>query len=150
MLTHTIENDTTFDEKEQETIHALIDRHNLSMSCEPANGNPHIVEESEWSKRAHHWKLTLKKKRKQMTVYFSMGMLRYEEPNLAEVLECLKMDFFSIRNEQTFEDWASSLGHDNDSLRAYKSWLITKKQANRFEKFMGKEAMNDLECCRDL
>lgn len=147
MLTQ--ENNTDINYK-RGSVYQLAKKHNITLSCQPAENNPNFMGDSEWMKRAHHWKVTLKKNRKQMTIYFSMGMLRYEEPQIDEVLDCLKMDFFSIKNERTFEEWACSLGYEIDSLRAYKSWLVSKKQARRFEKFMGKEALEELEECEAL
>lgn len=143
------ENNTAINYK-RDSVYQLAKKHNIKISCQPTDTNPNFMGDSEWMQRAHHWKVTLKKNRKQMTVYFSMGMLRYEEPKIEEVLDCLKMDFFSIKNERTFEEWASSLGYETDSLRAYKSWLVSKRQAKRFEKFMGKGILEELEQCESL
>lgn len=134
----------------QSTIAQVVKKHAIRMVCEPATHNPNMDRSDKWHNEAHHWKVTFKKKDRQFTLYFSMGKLRYEEPKADEVIDCLRMDFISIRSEPTFESWASSLGYDEDSRKAYKSWLICKRQAAKFERFMGKEAIEDLENCEGL
>lgn len=135
--------------EEQDTIQNLVARHLITMKSVPADRNPHM-EAGDWSSKAHHWKCTLKRKGLQFTVYFSMGMLRPEEPSIEEVIDCLRADRDSIESSGSFEDWASELGYDSDSRKAFKSYSVSKKQSFKFAGFMGREALDELDHCERL
>ena len=134
-----------------DAIKRFVSKNAIRMTCDYADKNPNLEEnDSEWAKKANHWKCVLKMKGKQFTVFYSMGCGLSGEPKTYEVIESLKMDAFTIMNEgQKFEEWASSLGYDTDSRKAHKTWITCKRQAYKFFRFLGVDAVNDLEKCEE-
>lgn len=131
------------------TMKSFVIENKIRIECEYADYNPQIEEDSEWAKSAYHWKCTLKRPGKRFTVYFSMGRLRAGEPTTEEVLDSLKLDFCTIR-DRNFEEWAKDLGYNEDSIKAYKSYLCSKKLSARFCKFLGEQLLEEIQFCEDL
>jgi hypothetical protein len=53
--------------------------------------------------------------------YFK-GLALTEPPTQWEVLETLISDYYTVANGVTFEDWATDLGYDTDSRKAYATY----------------------------
>jgi len=130
-------------------LKSFIRKHNIKVDSVMVGENPHMIDQ-DWP--AYHYKVTLKRdktyfgtrERRQMTLFFSMGIGLDHEPETQDVLECLSSDCVSVENTQSFEDWASDLGYDMDSRKAYKTYKICQKQAERLECFLGKSLYNTL------
>ena len=125
-------------------INEFIEKYKISMKCEEIDDNPNIIDR-DWCRSAHHWKCQLSMKRKRMTVIFSMGQLLHVKPNIETVVDCLIFGWTSAMNNPAFKDWCSEFGYDIDSIKAYKLFQLTKRVSIKFEKFIGKDAINDLE-----
>ena len=118
----------------EKTLQEFIDDHGLTMSAEWTGRNPHM----ENSDQMDHWKCRIRSKKtgRSMTLVFSMGVGHHGmQPGLDEVLNCLASDSTAI--DQSFEDWCSELGYDQDSRRAEKTYNVCLKQAEKLERVLG-------------
>jgi hypothetical protein len=125
-------------------IAEFIRQRRLAMRAEWADSNPNMVGDPKWAAAANHWKCTLRHGRKRMTVYFSQGPAINHEPELKSVLDSLASDASLIEDSRDFEDFARELGYDPDSRKAERSYDVTRKQTDRFKRFLGAEAFEQL------
>ena len=123
------------------TIKQFVNRYKVKASSKLAESNPHMIDE-QWN--ANHYKVTLKTRGRQYTLYFSKGVLLTGDPTAEEVLSCLALDAASIENSRSFEDWASDLGYDPDSRRAEKIYNGVVKSSERLKILLGDEGYNQL------
>lgn len=63
-----------------------------------------------------------------MTLYFSQGSAHTKAPTLADIIDCLASDASSFDNADSFEDWASDMGWDEDSRKAERCYRAVEKQ----------------------
>lgn len=131
------------------SLKEFIQKHKITMDCEYADSNPLLVDD-EWAKKAHarHWKCTLKRGKKRLSVPFSQGCGIAYDPDAENVLNSLRCDSEGL--DQAFESWASDLGFDTDSRKAHRLFLICKKQKSKLEKFLGAELFEELKECEPL
>jgi hypothetical protein len=126
------------------TLKQLININKITINSEYADNNPHM----ENSNNMDNYKVTLYCKRKQMSLYFSMGYGHNgNEPTVLDVLECLQMDSNSFVNDTGFSDFCDELGYDEDSRKAYKIYLDVLKSGKKLKKFLGVELFDDLMVC---
>ena len=125
------------------TMNEFVKRNNIKIGVEWAEKNPNMIEDA-WSKTANHYKTILKKDNKQLTVYYSMGSALTNEPTAEEVLNSLALDGSVYLNNNSFEDFCSEFGYDEDSRKAEKTYNTILKQAEKTEKFLGTELFNQL------
>ena len=126
---------------EQIKMADFIAVHRISADAAPTGHNPNM----DSAERMDHWRITLRRPGRKMTVYFSMGTGHHGKmPEAADVLDCLVSDASSVANAQGFEDWAAELGYDTDSRKAHRTYTICQRQADRLKKFMGDEAYETL------
>jgi hypothetical protein len=71
-----------------------------------------------------------------LTVPFGMGSGLTDDPTAEDVINCLVSDAASYENAQSFEDWASELGFDPDSRKAYRVWEQTEEQTRLLRGFL--------------
>lgn len=124
------------------TMKQFISRNKIKATSEWADENPHMAD----SKNMNHFKVTLRRQGKQMTLYFSQGYGINGEPDAASVINCLASDAASVENNNLtgFEGWASDLGYDPDSRKAEKIFKVCKVQAAKLKKFLGEELYKTL------
>jgi hypothetical protein len=103
--------------------------------------------------RAHHYQCRLSNGRGEFIFDYSKGTgivdrrQRPIPPQLAECLGCLQSDVLSVENAADFEEWASDLGWDADSLRAYRAYRGILRQHRALCAFFGRDAYRGfLEC----
>jgi len=118
----------------------------LTMKATRANSNPHLVSDDGWARTASHWKCTIKRGSRQITVPFSQGEAHKDPPTLPEVLDCLASDASGYLNAATFEDWASELGFDTDSRKAEHTYRTVEVQTAQLGKLLGEELIMRLTC----
>ena len=121
-------------------IKTFINENKIRIQSEWADQNPN---NPDW-RDATNYKSTLKMGRKQLTTYFSMGLAHTSKPTAEDVLYCLASDSSLIENARNFEDWASELGYDTDSLKAEKIYNVCIRQAKKLKNFLGEEVYNEL------
>jgi hypothetical protein len=88
------------------------------------------------------------KPRRQYEVELRALMYHAPEPKLADVLNCLALDYSCYINSRSFEDWASELGYDPDSRKAEKIYGAVRDSALNIEQLLGRKLANELafEC----
>jgi hypothetical protein len=123
---------------ERETLEAFVARNRITMTSESVYENPNMEGMPQGSL---HYKCKLTARvdgqRRQMTVFFSMGLAHCREPEASEVLDCLTSDSASVENCSGFEDWASDLGYDPDSRKAEKVYRACERQAAKLRNLLG-------------
>lgn len=140
----------------------FIEAHNVTMTCNPANENPHMPDAA---KDMFHWFCTLECKGKSMSVYFSMGSAhktmiaparngfsaRYapKKPTVNNVLSCLASDASLIDEAIDFDDWCDNLGYDSDSRRAERTYNACREQRAKLVRFLGHAAYALLMECEE-
>jgi hypothetical protein len=114
--------------------------HNIRMSCTMVDGNPNMDSDT----RMDHYKCTIKRPGKQITLYYSMGIALCREPGLADVLETLAMDASGIEHGPDFEEWAQEYGYDADSRSAERIYRAVERQYQQVKRFLGDTLMIEL------
>lgn len=107
----------------------------ITASAEWADTNPNMADMPAGST---HWKVTLRRKGKRLTVPFSMGAALCREPTADDVLECLCSDAGSYENAGgDFEAWCSEYGYDADSRKAERTFKAVETQTKKLRQFLG-------------
>jgi hypothetical protein len=122
------------------TMKQFVNKNRIKAMSEWADENPNMAD----SKNMNHFKVTLRRAGKQITLYFSQGYGISGEPTAAGVLNCLASDSSSVENTRSFEDWASDLGYDPDSRKAEKIFKTCEVQAAKLKKFLGEDLYKTL------
>lgn len=141
-----IESQTTQGESQEREFMPLADfiaSAGITMACEESDDNPNM--DSDSRDRMDHWKCLLRSGRSRLTIYFSMGIGHHgNQPELAEVLDCLSSDASGIENARSFEDWCADYGYNADSRKAERTFRTCERQANKLKKFLGDSAYETL------
>jgi hypothetical protein len=108
--------------------------------AEWADENPNMTDMPPGSS---HWRVTLRYKRRQMTISYSMGPAHSSEPKTADVLGCLVSDANGYIGGRDFEDWCQEYGYDTDSRKAERTWNAVQKQTRQLERLLGPELLEE-------
>lgn len=123
------------------TLKDFIAEHGITAFVRGAETNPNMLDK--WD--ANHYKVTLRNRAgRRLTVPFSMGRARSDEPDAALVLDTLASDSASVDSADDFEEWCSELGFDTDSRNAERSYKVTLRQAEKLQNFLGPDAYTAL------
>ena len=126
---------------EQIKMDSFIRTQRITSEAQPTDNNPNMEQDAKHP--MDHWRVTLRRPGRKMTVYFSMGSGHHgKEPEAGDVLSCLASDASAL--DEDFENWCSDLGFDTDSRKAHKTYTVCKRQAERLQKFLGDEAFEQL------
>lgn len=89
--------------------------------------------------------LSRQQKGRRLTVPFKMGLgHKGAPPALADVLDCLAADAYSVENARDYEEWAGEYGFDPDSRKGYAVYETCRKQSERLKRFLGDDAYETL------
>jgi hypothetical protein len=86
-------------------------------------------------KGAHPWLVTLRFEGRELVSPFFMGSAVEKEPTAADVLACLVSD--ARAGEQTFGEFCSDMGLDEDSIKARRTWIACRQTAKKIRHFLG-------------
>jgi hypothetical protein len=127
-------------------LRTFCDSFDITSTVKPTDRNPQMTGMPSGST---HWKVTLKRGKRRLTIPFSMGPGCRSEPQAAEVLDCLLSDANGYENcGGNFEEWASEYGFDADSRTARKTFNAVAASTQKLETFLGelyKVAMHQTE-----
>jgi len=128
------------------TYRQWAEKYGVTMDTERADSNPSMADDSEWAAQASHYTCTFRVRGQDGTlaVPFSMGAAHTSEPDIQDVLDAIASDGSGYENATGFEDWASEYGYDTDSRKAERTYRAVKSQAERFMRFVGKPAYDEL------
>src|SRR5215469_3741015 len=87
--------------------------------------------------QANWYDVTLRRKRRQLTIKFGMGLGLSGEPPAGDVLSSLLMDASGYDNARSFEEWAGEYGYDTDSRKAERIYRQVEAQTAKLRKFLG-------------
>lgn len=121
-------------------------KYGAEHKCEPTRYlDPHDPRGC-WKCSANPWTVTLKFKRRRLTVPFWTGIALTNEPTAADVLACLISDTreFIDRCGASFEEWCSDFGYDTDSRQAETVYRQCEQLAPKVERFCG-DALSALQ-----
>ena len=123
------------------TMQEFIDELGLTMACQSATANPYMTDPK---LKANHYRVTIfNAEGDRFSTYFSMGLAHKKMPDLEGVLECLRSDCSSA--DQPFKEWATDLGYDTGSRKAYKTWEVVLRQARELKRLFGTHYQTFLE-----
>lgn len=114
----------------------------LALLCEKlkitakvkSGNNVKVNTKDDWRRAKNAWTVTLQYDGRKMTVPFFTGTLA-GEPTAADVVSCLCTD--ASCGEQSFEDFCSDFGYDEDSRSAEATWKACAKTAPRIRRLLG-------------
>lgn len=106
----------------------------LSMKILSSEYKRHFVDDKQ---KRHVFKIRLSKGGKQYTFEFGQSIAEGNtEPTLYEVLACL-----TKHDPETFEDFCSEFGYDNDSRTAEKTYKAVCKEFNNIQRLFTEEEL---------
>jgi hypothetical protein len=91
----------------------------------------------DWQKNAHSYRITLIYQGRKHTLDYWQGIGCKDEPTAESVLYCLLSDA-SCLNE-SFEDFCSNCGYDNDSMNAKRIYNKVVKQTEKLKNLLGED-----------
>lgn len=103
------------------------------VRCEAQYGGVEVPEG--WAPGTHPYKVTLRKGNRRLTTAFFCGPAWKKEPTAADVLACLVRDVSA--GEQSFEEFCSDMGYDEDSRKAENTHKQCVALAPRVRRFLG-------------
>ena len=114
-------------------------REGITMTVEPWHENPNMPD---W-RDADHYRLTFKRGRKRMTVYYSMGYGHNgRHPETGDVLETLWLDADCLN--YTFEEWSDNIGWDPDSRKGERTYKACRNLSEKLRQFIGADGWERL------
>jgi hypothetical protein len=99
-----------------------------------------MTDAPEWAedRRDSDWyAVTLKRKRRTLTVPFGMGPALCTDPTAADVMNCLISDAAGYDNARSFEEWADEYGCDPDSRETERTYKLIGEQSACLRRFLG-------------
>lgn len=114
------------------TLQGFANRAKIRIESTLVASNPHMTDMPAGSA---HWRITLRRPGRQMTVPFSQGPALCSEPREAGVLSCLLSDASSA--DQDFTSWCADLGFDEDSRKAERIYRVVQQQTAKLRRFLG-------------
>lgn len=96
----------------------------------------------QWSADASHWRVTIKRNGKRMTVSYSMGSAHTGSPDECDVLNCLLSDASCV--EDGFADWCGNMDMDTDSRKALNMFRACKRTAASLARLFTASELADL------
>jgi hypothetical protein len=123
------------------TLKAFIVRNHIRAESVMVDHNPNM----DGSQNMDNYKVTLRRKGRQLTIPFSMGVALCREPSAEDVLDCLASDSSSYENYAgSFEDWCGEFGYDTDSRKAERTYNVCGTQAGKLKRFLGEDLYKEL------
>lgn len=117
------------------TLKGLIRSDNVRAESEMVDENPNMA--AYMPAGSYHYRVTLKRKGRQLTVPFSMGPALDHEPTAEEVLACMLSDASSA--DRSFEEWCRDYGFDEDSRKAERTYQAIQRQTKQLRQFLQTE-----------
>lgn len=123
----------------------FIEAHGIDMETETigAEENPYMPDF-----QGHHYKCTFFRgddpKNSYFETYFAMGYAHEDAPTAEQVLEAIASDVSGVHYARGFEDWASDLGYNPDSLSALKVFENIQKIEAALRDWLTPDQFNDL------
>ncbi len=85
----------------------------------------------------NNWRVTLRYRRRVLTVDFHGGAAVLDDPSPADVISSLCSD--ACAGEMSFEDFCGDFGYDTDSIRARDTWEACRAIGPRVRRFLGSD-----------
>lgn len=122
-----------------QTIQDFIKAHGITVTFRQVYDRPSI---DEWDANARHYRATVRANGSRYTTWYSQGSGIKDDPDATSLLDCLGMD--AGLGENSFEDFCSELGYDEDSRKAHKQWLACHRSREALVRLLGEETLNQL------
>ncbi len=120
------------------TIKEFINKHGITISTKAVFANPNM----DGSSTMDNYKVTLKFNGRRLTCYFSKGVGHNgAEPTAEEVLDCLVSD---LSCGESFSEFCSNFGYDEDSRKAFRTYSHIISQSFRVKKWLGLDITGEL------
>jgi hypothetical protein len=145
-----------------QTVADFVAKHGITMTSERTYPDKSKMKDK-YEREAFHFSCTFRRAGSMLdhVTTFTMGAghavknpgtgkMDAPTPNAAEVLDCLRSDAQSVDNARDFEDWASDLGYDTDSRKAYAVWEACKEEGRKLRFFLGDDLYRELMDCEPM
>lgn len=110
---------------------AFAAKHGLSLETVRVFGNPNASENWPVEQHWRHWQFRLSTKDgRHMIGFFSQGAAHKKPPTMADVLDCLRSDAFTLQESRGFYDWCMDTGFDTDSRTAERTYQTITAQTD--------------------
>ena len=121
------------------TMKQFVNRFNIRIVSEGADNNPNM---DNGGVQMNHYKVTLfarvNGKRRQYTLFYSMGIGLRGDPEAADVLDCLASDASGVENARDFADWAYDLGYEMKDLnKARRTYEACQRESAALKRLLG-------------
>lgn len=116
------------------TVAQFITDQKIGSSASYADSNPNMPDSDTMR---YHWRVTLRRGGRKMSVPFSQGAAHTVPPTTADVLDCLAVDASGFENARGFIDWCSEYGYDTDSRKAEQIYKTVGRQVASLKRFLG-------------
>ena len=120
-------------------VHEFFEKYQVAMTYE----NDHdYIDNGTWDKEARHYKCVLMFEDREFAFEWHCGKLA-NDPDIDQVLIHLAMECRDVNHCETFEEWADSLGYDNDSRYAERIYNTTCKHLSHLQDLFGDKIMRE-------
>ena len=124
-----------------QTIQQFLQEHPIQLTSVKVPDRTDVA----WpAKGASHYACTLVYDGHHQFTYFSLGSAYRGVPSVAMVLDSLASDAASVESCDTFADWCSECGCDDDSRAAYRTFQACRHAARDLKRLLGETAYTDL------
>lgn len=122
----------------------FIRRYKIRVQTTLVNANPRII--GEWPPGSTHFKCRLRNADdRSYTFYFSQGPAIFGEPELHQMLDCLRSD--ATYADYDFATYCSERALDYvrpSPAKAHDEYVSVRAQTRRFRRFLGEKAFAEL------
>ena len=120
-------------------VHEFFNKHQVAMRYE---NDPEYVNANSWDKEARHYKCVLMFEDREFSFEWHCGKLA-NEPDIDQVLIHLAMECRDVNHCENFEEWADSLGFDNDSRYAERVYNKMFRNLTLLHDLFGEKVMRE-------
>jgi len=128
------------------TIDEFITKHSLTMRSKHINKRPDDVMD-DMPKGSRHYECSITNNYRTLTIYFTQGPAIKHDPELDDVLDCLRLDA-EAGSLDPFE-FMSEFGYD-EPKKAKQVWEACARSRELLLDFLGEEALQELLECEGL
>lgn len=127
--------------QQQRTFEQFYVAAKIGFRCTETDHNPNM---DSWDAGARHWRCTITRAGRRMSLVFSQGSAHTAPPSPADVLDCLASDAAGYENNLTFEGWCGEYGYDTDSRKAERIYKAVERHAASLKRLLGDDLYSAL------
>ena len=107
-----------------------------SLSFRYTEVSPSKRRQQTFSVGARHFRCFVRRKGLTIGCTYSMGSAHEDDPKLEDFLGCIALDA-RCADGVSFQEYCDDIGDNNDSIKAYRTYLACKKMAEKLKLLLG-------------